>query len=45
MADAVKRPTGTSAAMTPERWRAVDAILRGALSLEAAEREAFVRDA
>jgi serine/threonine-protein kinase len=31
--------------MTPDRWRAVDAILRGALAREADLREAFVRDA
>ena len=31
--------------MTPERWRAVDAILRGALGLEPGQRDAFVRDA
>src|SRR6476646_10833320 len=31
--------------MTPDRWRAVDASLRGALAREADLREAFVRDA
>ena len=31
--------------MTPERWRAVDAILKGALARDPAERDAFVADA
>ena len=32
-------------AMTPERWRAVDAVLLGALSREDDRREAFIREA
>ena len=35
----------TTPPMTPDRWRAVDTILRGALAREADLREAFVRDA
>jgi len=35
----------TTPPMTHDRWRAVDAILRGALAREAELREAFVRDA
>ena len=31
--------------MTPERWRAVNAILRGALTCEWAQRDAFVAEA
>lgn len=31
--------------MTPERWRVVDAILRGALNFERAQRDAFVAEA
>jgi serine/threonine protein kinase len=31
--------------MTPERWRVIDAILRAALSCEAAQRDAFVAQA
>jgi serine/threonine-protein kinase len=31
--------------MTPDRWRAVDAVLRGALFLEPAQRDAFVAEA
>jgi eukaryotic-like serine/threonine-protein kinase len=34
-----------SSPMTPERWRAVDAVLRGALSCEPARRDAFVAEA
>ena len=34
-----------SSPMTPERWRAVDAILRAALSGEPAQRDAFVAEA
>jgi len=36
---------GALAPMTPERWRAVDAILKGALARDPAERDAFVTDA
>jgi serine/threonine-protein kinase len=36
---------GASSPMTPERWRAVDAILKAALAWEPAERDAFVADA
>ena len=36
---------GTPRPMTPERWRAVDAILKAALALEPAQRAAFVADA
>ena len=36
---------GTPRPMTPERWRAVDAILKAALALEPAQRDAFVADA
>jgi serine/threonine protein kinase len=35
----------TSAAMTPERWRAVEIVLRQALGLEPARREAFIANA
>jgi serine/threonine protein kinase len=35
----------TTPPMTPDRWRAVDTILRGALACEADRREAFVIDA
>jgi serine/threonine protein kinase len=38
-------PAGASPAMTPERWRVVDAILKAALAWEPAERVAFVADA
>src|SRR5687768_11481959 len=38
-------PAGASPAMTPERWRAVDAILKAALAWEPAERDAFIADA
>ena len=31
--------------MTPERWRAVDAVLQGALACEPERREAFIREA
>lgn len=31
--------------MTPERWRVVDAILRGALNFERAQRDAFIAEA
>jgi serine/threonine-protein kinase len=34
-----------SSPMTPERWRVVDAILRGALNFERAQRDAFVAEA
>ena len=34
--------TGPSSPMTPERWREVDAVLRGALLCEPAQRDAFV---
>ena len=36
---------GPSLPMTPERWRAVDAVLKAALSCERAQRDAFVADA
>lgn len=36
---------GASSPMTPERWRAVDAILQGALACDASQRDAFVIDA
>jgi serine/threonine-protein kinase len=36
---------GPSSPMTPERWRAVDAVLRGALACEPARRDAFVAEA
>jgi tRNA A-37 threonylcarbamoyl transferase component Bud32 len=37
--------TGPSSPMTPERWREVDAVLRGALLCEPAQRDAFVAHA
>ena len=39
------RPADASPPMTPERWRAVDAILKAALECEPARRDAFVADA
>jgi eukaryotic-like serine/threonine-protein kinase len=36
---------GTLPAMTPDRWRAVDAVLRAALTCEPAQRAAFVAEA
>ncbi|HEY7233401.1 MAG TPA: protein kinase [Gemmatimonadaceae bacterium] len=38
-------PETAAAPMTPERWRAVDAILRAALECERERRDAFVVDA
>ncbi|AHG92698.1 protein kinase (plasmid) [Gemmatirosa kalamazoonensis] len=35
----------TAPAMTPERWRAVDAVLQGALACEPERRDTFVREA
>ena len=37
--------SGSKPPMTPERWRAVDAILRGALDCEPDRRDAFIADA
>jgi serine/threonine-protein kinase len=45
MTDPLEHTTGASPAMTPERWRLVDNLLRAALSCEADERDEFVRDA
>ena len=39
------RPAGASPPMSPDRWRAVDAILQAALDREPARRDAFVADA
>ena len=38
-------PAGASPAMTPERWRVIDAILKAALAWEPGERDAFIADA
>src|SRR5436305_8551862 len=43
--DSLAHPSGASPAMTPERWRVVDSVLRAALSCEADERDDFVRAA
>ena len=40
-----ERPAGASPPMSPDRWRAVDAILQAALDREPARRDAFVADA
>ena len=47
MTTPVDQPAARGAAqpMTPERWRAVDTILKAALACEPARREAFVADA
>ena len=39
------RPADASPPMTPDRWRAVDAILQAALDREPVQRDAFVADA
>ena len=39
------RAAGASPPMTPDRWRAVDAILKAALACEPAQRDAFIADA
>ena len=39
------KAAGASPAMTPDRWRMVDAILQGALACEPARREGFVAEA
>ncbi len=39
------REIGPSRPMTPERWRAVDAVLRAALACDPARRDGFVADA
>jgi tRNA A-37 threonylcarbamoyl transferase component Bud32 len=41
----VTEAAGAAPPMTPERWRAVDAVLRGALACEPDRRHAFVLDA
>src|ERR671921_189786 len=40
-----QKVTGAARSMTPERWRAVDAVIQGALTCEPARRDAFIAEA